>query len=500
MTIHQDVGVLTPASIDHRYRPNSLSRLFGDRRFHVCLIAAMSLITLFARLHQGDLHGYDGAVYAHEGKQMLATGEWWTVYLNGQPDFDKPPMFIWMEALSMMIFGVSDFAARFPAALLGFGSLLLVYFIARELTTSYWVPVWAMIILFSTHAFMRFAMRTMTDVPFTFFILLALFFYLRGLQRRWRFILCGLAIGFAVMTRSFLGLIPLGVILAHLTVTGRAYLLRSKYFIAGVFFAVGLPLIWFASQYQLHGSRFLALHFSFTFDNLPLTNGKRVSQFVLGLFQYPLLLLKSYWPWLPLTLLGLWAQTKKTLKERDSTASLLVIWVLGAIAPFCLAEFKWLRYILPAFPAFAIISAMTLDNWVADHRRFLKITYIALCLVMLGMALNPKYRVRPEEMRRLAPIAEAATSPGQKILLYTERSPRDAHMFQIIWYANRHCELLTDANQAIVKLNKNPDAAVIMDKEVFQTSIGAVNQNIKILVGRKPVPQMTLRRAITPTP
>ena len=108
------------SSISNKCRRFSLSGLFEDRRFHACLIAAMALPVLFARLHQGDLGGYDSAVYAHEGKQMLATGEWWTVYLNGQPDFDKPPMFVWLEAISMAVFGVSDFAARFPSALLGF--------------------------------------------------------------------------------------------------------------------------------------------------------------------------------------------------------------------------------------------------------------------------------------------------------------------------------------------------------------------------------------------
>jgi 4-amino-4-deoxy-L-arabinose transferase-like glycosyltransferase len=460
-------------SANPTHQPLSFSRLFEDRRFHFCLIAAMSLLVLFAKLGQGDLGGYDAAVYAHEGKQMLATGQWWTVYLNGQPDFDKPPMFVWLEALSMTVFGVSDFAARFPSALLGFGSVLLIFFIARELTTSYWLPVWAMIVLFTTHAFMRFAMRAMTDVPFTFFFELALLCYLIGLRRRGYFIWCGIAISFAVLMRSFLGLIPLGVILAHLMVTRRACILRSKYFITGMILAVALPLVWFVSQYQLHGGEFLARHFSFTFDNLPLTNGKPGNQFLLGLFQYPIFLLEAYWPWLPLMVIGLWAQTKKMVGERDSTGSLLVIWVLGVIAPFCLAQFKWLRYILPVFPAFAILSAITLDHWIAAHRRrfFLQAAYAVLCLVMLGMAFNPKYRVRPEEMRRLAPIAEAATNPERRILLYTERVPRDAHVFQIIWYANRHCELLSDTNEAIARLKSDPEATLIMDKEIFQKSI-----------------------------
>ena len=124
----------------------------------------------------------------------------------------------------------------------------------------------------------------MTDVPFTFFFGLALLFYLTGLRRNAYLILCGVAIGFAVLMRSFLGLIPLAVILAHLTITRRWTAERSKYFIAGALLALGLPLVWFVSQYQLHGSKFLALHFSFTFDNLPLTNRKRANQFGAGLF------------------------------------------------------------------------------------------------------------------------------------------------------------------------------------------------------------------------
>ncbi|MGH9937291.1 MAG: ArnT family glycosyltransferase, partial [Blastocatellia bacterium] len=475
------------SSISGACQQISLAGLFEDRRFHVCLIAVMSLLALFPKLHLGDLGGYDAAVYAHEGKRMLATGQWWTVYLNGQPDFDKPPMFIWLEALSMMVFGVSDFAARFPSAMLGFGSILLVYFIARELTTSYWTPVWAMMVLFSTQFFMRYAMRAMTDVPFTFFLELALLFYLIGLRRNKYLILCGLAISFAVLMRSFLGLIPLGIIVAHLTFSGRVNLLRSKYFIAGMLLAAGLPLVWFVSQYQIHGSKFLALHFSFTFDNLPLTNGKPAGQFGAGLLQYPRFLLESYWPWLPLMVVGMWTQTKKVIDARDSASCFLIIWILALIASFSLAEFKWLRYILPAFPAFAILSAITLNDWIpAHHRRFfLKAVHVVLCLTMVGLALNPKYRVRPEEMRRLAPVAEAATGPEQRILLYTERAPRDAHMFQIIWYADRYCELLSNADDAIVKLKKEPNAAVIMDKEIFRTSIipaaSAADQGIKIL-------------------
>jgi hypothetical protein len=112
---------------------------------------------------------------------------------------------------------------------------------------------------------------------------------------------------------------------------------------------------------------------------------------------------------------------------------------------------------------------------------FLKVIYVLLFLTMAGMAVNPKYRLRPEELRRLAPIAEKATHPESRILLYTELEPRDAHLFQIIWYADRQCELLDDMEEVLARLDRNPACAAITDKEVFRTSIAGNPARIKIL-------------------
>lgn len=463
------------------------SRLIQDRRFHFCLIAAMALLVLFSKLHIGDLGGYDDAVYAHEGKQMLTTGQWWSVYLNGQLDFDKPPMFVWLEAISMAVWGVTDFAAKFPAALLGFGSILLVYFLACELSPSYRLPVWAMLILLCTQVFVRFSMRAMTDVPFTFFFLLTIFAYLKGLKQSRYFLLFGLAASFAILTRSFLGFIPVGIVGLHLVAMGQWRRLLSKSFIVGLVIAVGLPMVWFVSQYLIHGSEFLVRHFSWAVENLPLANGKDSVQFRSGLFQYPLMLVESYWPWLPLMLVGVWLQTKRLLAERDSSAALLLIWVFCVIFPFSLIHYKWLRYILPVFPAFAILSAFPICHWIEQRQKNifpsmqLKILYGLLAVTMVVMASIPKYHERPEELRKLAPVAEAATLPDQRILLYTERAPRDAHLFQLIWYANRRCELLTESKDALSILKLDPKTAVIMDKAVFRSSIEHDQPDVEVL-------------------
>lgn len=483
---HRFAGDVRSSPFANQFR-SSLPKLFADRRFHFWLIAAMAVLVLFSKLHVGDLGGYDDAVYAHEGKQMLSTGQWWSVYLNGQLDFDKPPLFVWLEAISMWIFGVTDFAARFPSALLGFGTILLVYFLACELSDSYRLPVWAMLILLCTQVFVRFSMRAMTDAPFTFFFALAILAYLKGLKRPKWFLLLGLAICSAILTRSYLGIIPLGIVLAHSVLTGQVGRLLSGWFLAGVAIAFGLPMVWFVSQYRLHGTEFLLRHFSFTVENLPLTNGKDSTQFQSGLFQYPIFLLQSYWPWLPLLALGLWFQIRKLLKDWDSTSVLLLVWVLAVIVPFSLIHYKWLRYILPVFPAFSILAAMPICQWLEWRQKnvfpsvHLKTLYVLLGLLMIAMAFNPKYRDRPEELRRLAPIAESVTSPDQRILLYTERAPRDAHLYQLIWYADRNCELLNESKEVFARLARQPKSAVIMDKEAFRTSIGKVKPGVKVL-------------------
>ncbi|MDX2042350.1 MAG: glycosyltransferase family 39 protein [Acidobacteriota bacterium] len=483
---HRTVGDVHSSSFANHLRL-SLPELFTDRRFHFGLIAVMAFLVLFSKLHIGDLGGYDDAVYAHEGKQMLATNQWWSVYLNGHLDFDKPPLFVWLEAVSMWIFGVTDFAARFPSALLGFGTILLVYFLASELSDSYRLPVWAMLVLLCTQEFVRFSMRAMTDVPFTFFFLLAILAYLKGLKQPKWFLLLGMAVSLAILTRSYLGLIPLGIVLAHSALTRRIKPLLSGWFLTGLTIAIGLPMIWFVSQYQLHGAEFLTRHFSFTVENLPMTDSKDAVQFQSGLFQYPIFLLQSYWPWLPLLVAGLALQIRKLVKTRDSTSVLLVVWVLAVIVPFSLIHYKWLRYILPVFPAFSILAAMPICQWLEWRPKnvfpsvHLKILYVLLGLLMIGMAINPKYRDRPEELRRLAPLAESVTSPERRILLYTERAPRDAHLFQLIWYANRHCELLNESREVFTRLASHPKSAVIMDKDVFNNSVGKVESGVEVL-------------------
>lgn len=460
-----------------------LAFLWTHREVHFCLLALVSFIVIFAKLHLGDLSGYDDAVYAHEGRAMLLSGDWWNVRLNGRLDFDKPPLFIWLEAASMWLFGVSDWAAKFPAALLGWGTILLSYFVARELRDEYWLPVWTMLVLLTTQFFLRYAMHAMTDVPFAFFFTLALLGYLKALRQPRYWCLCGTALCAALMLRSILGLLPLGVIMLHLVWQRRFEVLCSGHFVGGLLCAFSLPLAWFGSQYWWHGADFFARHFAYSVENVPQMEKDGVPRLLGGLFQYPWLLLQYYWPWLPLALYGLVKECRRSWCERAWASQFLILWVLGVVTPLSLLQIKYLRYLMPVFPALAVLAAMALLSGLPMRYRpaSLKLAYAVLCLGVFVLAVNPKYRQRPEEMRRLAVQAEAVTPASQHILFYMPGNRQEEHLYQVIWYANRLCQVLPEPGELLQTLNRQPESTAIVDRHTFQQLIDLPADDLEIL-------------------
>ena len=64
---------------------------------------------------------------------MIVTGDYLRVQINFQMFWEKPPFFIWLQVLSMKVFGINEFAARFPNAFLGVISANLLLFLGRKL-------------------------------------------------------------------------------------------------------------------------------------------------------------------------------------------------------------------------------------------------------------------------------------------------------------------------------------------------------------------------------
>ncbi|TMA41839.1 MAG: hypothetical protein E6J83_12390, partial [Deltaproteobacteria bacterium] len=97
----------------------------GLRLGPIFALAALATALLAGRLAGGDLVG-DPVIYAALAKAMLRRGDWGTLYLGGQPFFEKPPLVVWLTALSFGTFGVATWSARLVGAVPGVLSCLVL--------------------------------------------------------------------------------------------------------------------------------------------------------------------------------------------------------------------------------------------------------------------------------------------------------------------------------------------------------------------------------------
>ena len=96
------------------------------------LLAGFCSFLFFYGLGQFGLIGADEPRYAQVAREMLARHLWITPVLGGQPWLEKPPLYYWQGMLAYAVFGVSDWAARLPAAFDATILVLAVYFFLRR--------------------------------------------------------------------------------------------------------------------------------------------------------------------------------------------------------------------------------------------------------------------------------------------------------------------------------------------------------------------------------
>ncbi len=97
------------------------------------LLFVIGLLIFVPFLGAVHLFDWDEINFAEAAREMVLTGEYLRVHIDYQPFWEKPPLFLWMQALSMKVFGMNEFAARFPNAVCGALTLPLLFIIGRSL-------------------------------------------------------------------------------------------------------------------------------------------------------------------------------------------------------------------------------------------------------------------------------------------------------------------------------------------------------------------------------
>ncbi|MBS1577087.1 MAG: glycosyltransferase family 39 protein, partial [Bacteroidetes bacterium] len=97
------------------------------------LIALVALLLFMPGLGAVHLFDWDEINFAEIAREMLATHNWLQPQIGYVPFYEKPPLFMWMQSVSMAVFGVGEFAARLPNALCGIATLVVLFRIGTRL-------------------------------------------------------------------------------------------------------------------------------------------------------------------------------------------------------------------------------------------------------------------------------------------------------------------------------------------------------------------------------
>lgn len=189
------------------------------------MIALLGIVLFVPFLGQVHLFDWDEINFAEAAREMLVSKNYMRVQIDFQPFWEKPPLFIWMQALSMAIFGINEFAARLPNAVFGIITLCTLFYIGKRVVNERMAWLWVLFYAGTWLSFFYFK-TAIIDPVFNFFILISFFqvFLIRfGNRKILPAILAGFFLGLAVLTKG-----PVAILIAELALI--VYLIWNKGF------------------------------------------------------------------------------------------------------------------------------------------------------------------------------------------------------------------------------------------------------------------------------
>ncbi|KAF0237161.1 MAG: glycosyl transferase family [Prolixibacteraceae bacterium] len=190
----------------------------------IAMVAALLFVPFLGGVHLFD---WDEINFAEAAREMIVTGDYLTVQINYLPFWEKPPLFIWMQVFSMKLFGINEFAARFPNAICGIVTLLVLFNTGRKLRDNLFGILWVLAFAGSILPFFYFK-SGIIDPWFNLFIFLSIWFLMlysfpESINKIRNIIFSASFAGLAILTKG-----PAGFLIIALTAGVFLLLIRFK--------------------------------------------------------------------------------------------------------------------------------------------------------------------------------------------------------------------------------------------------------------------------------
>jgi len=327
-------------------------------RAAVLFLVLFSCFFVFMNLGSSALIDWDESIYAAVSKEILESGDWLTLRWNKEIWFEKPPFYFWLTAATYIVFGFTEFAARFWSAALGVVGVVTVYFFGKEMFGRLAGFVSAMILASTPHWLLQSRNGTL-DVMVASFIALTLYFFwrARGEPKFWKF--SGIFLGLTFMTKNVVAVIPLLVMFIFATLeifherSLKKYPLKNLLFSCFlVFLFIVLP--WHLAMYSIHGKDFIDEYFFYHV----LARTKGIEGHAKPWFWY--LIVLRHWArhWYLLFLGAIYLLGGLFARDgirRHWKVFFLFLWFFITFVIFSASQSKIQWYLVPIYPVIALL-------------------------------------------------------------------------------------------------------------------------------------------------
>ena len=341
-------------------------------------------------------------LFAEAARQMVLTGDWITPYFNGETRFDKPPLVYWLMAAGYQVFGVNEWAVRFPSALaaivLTAGCFLTLRYFgffpsnltadSRQKNRQLWLSAWmgGAIVVFNPETLV-WARQGVSDMLLSGCVGTALFCFFWGyteegkkttetaeefsiskffldfsLPNKW-YLTFYIFLGLAVLAKGPVGVVLPGLILISFSLylgNFKSVLRETKPLLGAIIFAI-IAAPWYVLVILRNGQNYINSFFGYH-------NFERFTNVVNGhdapWYFYFIVVLIGFMPWsiyLPLTFLRsrFWQRSFWCQQPRDHQLGLFAFfWFACIFIFFSISVTKLPSYVLPLMPAASILVAL----------------------------------------------------------------------------------------------------------------------------------------------
>ena len=362
-----------------------------NKTIPILILISVCLVLFFFRLGDRPLWDIDEGMHAATSKEMILNEDWITPTFNGEPFYDKPVFHNWLVALSFLILGFTEFAARLPSAILGSGCVLLTYLLGRKMFCQN-VGILGAVILATSIEVIVLSRSVVHDISLVFFVTLSLYLFYGGYKdarrRKRNLLLFYAALGLAVLSKGPVGLVLPALIIGVYLVFER----NLKFFMQMqigwgvlIFLAVASPWYVLISLKNPEYAGYFIIE-----QNLGsfLSSESRHSS---PFYYYIPVLFGGFFPWSCFLPLAFVYPIRRKFKSIQGSTGFLVIWFITIFVFFSIASSKLATYILPLFPAASLLVALCwhelLNSQTAGIRRGFLVSFLPVVVIFLAAGI-----------------------------------------------------------------------------------------------------------------